>query len=147
MPDDIIDRTKYVTISKLTEMAKQKGIQRTEGAIRRWLKDYPQFFHLTRLDGWIQVEFEKALPILEKIYNTISIGKNRGKHEVMDVLSAEFVQHENVKELDIIQVVSSGTVEGENKMLVDLTPEAWQRLEKLVGYKKGGGKNENGSER
>ncbi len=128
-----IDRKKYVRISKLTDLFKELGNDVSEGTVRRWVKDYAEFFKTVRLDGWLQVEYEPALPVLTKIKAVIGIGRNRGKHEVRDALLSEFQPVSDTPMLsEVVKVVGT---DGE-KVLVDFTPEAWEKLESM--FKKGG---------
>lgn len=129
-----IDRKRFVTVRGLAQKFREQGEDRSDNTIRRWVAEYAEFFKTTLLGGWLYVEFESALPVLKTIADSIGVGKNRGGFEVRDALAAKHpILSGSETQTETVRVSGGlvGVIEGE-KVLVDFTPEAWDRLTELL---------------
>lgn len=131
-----IDRKRYVTIRQLAHKFREQGEDRSDNTIRRWVTEYPEFFKIAHIGGWLYVEYESALPVLKTIADSIGVGKNRGGYEVRDALVSKHAVVSASSDTSMLsEMVKVVGTDGE-KVLVDFTPEAWEKLENM--FKKGG---------
>lgn len=92
---DSIDRDKFVPISRLcSEYNKISDRSVSENTLRKYLKDYSEHFNIVH-DGQQFVELIPALEVIKRIRSIISSGRNKGRHEVLEVLSKPEMQKES----------------------------------------------------
>ena len=108
--------TEYMTIPKL---AREMGI--SDATVRRYIKNYPQFFKSMPIDGWDQYPVDETLKILKVINENSSAGQR--KREVLPILLREFSVVEDSPETDndSLPEVSKGITELGPKTLGVLT--------------------------
>jgi hypothetical protein len=126
------DRDKYITISKLA----QEFGRVSDATIRRYLKQYSEYFKVVRIDGWQQVEKEFALKTLDVIERSVAVGRNRGGHDVRDALRKAEI--DPIPQAESDQPSQSQPVNTDSKrMVVELCKEDRELIKELLKSKKG----------
>ena len=83
MTEDKIPYGRFMTIPKLA-----REIDVSDATVRRYIKNYPDYFESEEIDGWPQYPVEKTTKLLKRIGEIATAGQRRS--EVLHVLEKEF---------------------------------------------------------
>jgi hypothetical protein len=67
-----IKTMEYMTIPKLAQK-----LELSDNTVRRYTKNYPQFFRKEIIDGWEQYPLEEAVALIKRINEISQAGKRR----------------------------------------------------------------------
>jgi predicted transcriptional regulator len=117
-----MDKSIHLTIPKLAQRC-----DLSDNTVRRYIKNYPQFFKSEIIDGWEQFETEYTLKLIARINEVCAAGKRRA--EVVKELEKEF-------EVIVAEPAKpdNGAVNGEGGELVPVLTRIAENLEKIVKH-------------
>ncbi len=110
----------YATIPKLAQMS---GL--SDNTVRRYTRNYPQFFKKKMVDGWEQYPVEESLRLIQRISDVSRAGRRRV--EVVADLEKEF---EVVTTVEEEETVNGGN--GEGARVVEFGPESMAILKRIA---------------
>lgn len=112
----------YLTIPKLAHRC-----DLSDNTVRRYIKNYPQFFKREVIDGWEQYEAEYTLKLIARINKVCAAGKRRS--DVVAELEREF---ETFLPEPEPPVTESGS--GDNVELVAVLTRIADSLERIANH-------------